>query len=768
MSGTYTDHGGYRFGEFTLDVDRGELSRGGERLKIRPKSFDVLRYLVERHGKLVGRDELLDDIWAGSVVTEDAVTQCLIDIRKALGDDEQTMIRTVPRRGYIFEEAVELLGQSDGASSTPAVGRTGQRPLGWVALAAAMLAAAILWTSIDSPDDSHNRDSADETEIVGAASPSIAVLPFEVMSDDRAQTYFADGVSEEIRTALTRLPGLRVIARTSSVSFRDQNADLRTIASHLNVSHVLEGSVRNDGDSLRIAVQLVDAGSGEYVWTRQFERELSAASLFAIQSEIATAVVDSLRLELSPQGMEQLALVPTENLTALEAYFEARQLMATRRPPELERAVSLLEGAVERDPEFALAYVALADALSLWAGYGTLPFDEADERGMRAVRAALAINDRLGEAYASLANLLSETGDFDEAEAAYLKGIELSPSYAPVYQWYGEFLALYASRPEEAVIYGRIAVALDPHSAIIANDYAEMLLEAGRPHEAIAQIEAALEIDPEFGVAYSLIGAVLHQRLGRVAEAIGYLEKAIPLSPGDPRSSVYLAHAHADLGDFETAARYVDEALSISPDGGHANFARFALSVVVDDAAAARESAEIVNEYWDGIPETLRFLRDRDVEREDAAAAVERYGRYFPELTVEGDIELTGWNFRSAIDLAYALSLIGRNERAELLLESSLEFIGDQPPTGPLFIRFAEVRAHAILGDTERALTLLRELVDDGWRTRWRLELEHDMAFAEMRESVEFVAIVEAIKADMEQQRRSLAGDSGGPAADAE
>lgn len=755
MSETYDGHGGYRFGEFTLDVDRGELFRGEDRVKIRPKSFDVLEYLVEHRGKLVGRDELLDKLWAGTVVTEDAVTQCLIDIRKAIGDDDQAMIRTVPRRGYIFEEPVEALGEPDGLIGTQAPASPALRLMGVVALVAAGLTAvaAVLWMSTGSPDG-----ESDEQPVVAetAASPSIAVLPFEVMSADQAPTYFADGVSEEIRNSLARQRGLRVIARTSSFSFRGQNADVRTIASRLDVSHVLEGSVRKDGDALRVSVQLVDAMNGEYVWTRQFDRELSATSVFAIQSEIASAVVDSLRVELTPQDREQLALVPTENLTALEAYFEARELMATRRPPELEKAVALLEGAVERDPEFALAYVALADALRLWAGYGTLPYDEADERGMRAVRAALAINDSLGEAHASLGNLLSESGDIDEAEEAYLKGIELSPSYAPLYQWYGEFLAFSAGRPEEAVIYGRIAVALDPHSAIIANDYAEMLLEAGRPYDAIAQIEAALEIDPEFGVAYSLIGAALHQRLGRVAEAIQYLEKGVTYSPGDPSSAVYLAYAYADLGDFETAARLIDEALSVSPEGAHAHFARFSLSVVLGDNAAARESAEIVNELWDGLPETLRFLRDRDIAAEDAAQAIERYGRYFPELTEEGDIELVGWNFMSAIDLAYVLGLVGRRERAEQLLASSLEYIGDRSPTGPLYIRMAEVRIYAILGDTERALTLLRELVDDGWRARWRFELEHDLAFAELRKTPEFADIVATIRADMEQQRASL------------
>ncbi|MDH3432071.1 MAG: winged helix-turn-helix domain-containing protein, partial [Gammaproteobacteria bacterium] len=370
MSEAYEEKLRYHFGEFTLDAERAGLFRNGTQVRLRPKSFDVLRYLVERPGKVVGRDELLDSVWAGTVVTDESVTQCLIDIRKALGDSSQTMIRTVPRRGYVFELPVEALGDSAVAVAPDLQPETASRLTGRLVLAVvAIVAAAVALWFLSGPRAPEHEELPDID--VASDKPSIAVLPFESMGADDSRSYFADGVSEEIINSLARQQGLKVIARTSSFSFRGQNANVAEIAAQLDVSHVLEGSVRNDADAFRINVQLVDAGTGEYVWIEQFDRELSATSVFAIQSEIATAVVRSLQTELTPEEQRRFIRVPTENMAALDAYFEARQLMESRRPRELDRAADLLHSAIGQDPDFALAYVALADTLRLQSNYGS-------------------------------------------------------------------------------------------------------------------------------------------------------------------------------------------------------------------------------------------------------------------------------------------------------------------------------------------------------------------------------------------------------------
>lgn len=755
MSGTYGGQRGYRFGEFTLDVDRGSLSLSDSQVPLRPKSFDVLQYLVERQGQVVGRDELLDNVWAGTVVTDESVTQCLIDIRKALGDKSQEIVRTVHRRGYIFELPVEELPQSGQTSDTERTAmatRTRNRLALAVPLAA--IAVFVAWYLSASP---FGEQEAISPPVRSTGGPSIAILPFDSMNPDQAQTYFADGVSEEIISSLARQPGMKVIARTSSFAFRDKNADVAEIASKLDVSHVLEGSVRNDADSVRVNVQLVDAGSGEYVWTEQYERELSATTVFDIQTEIATAVVRSLQTELSPEERARLIRVPTENMAALNHYFEARQLMETRRAQELDHAIVLLRLAIEQDPDFALAYVALADTLRLASNYGSLSPIEADDRGMQAVRTALAIDDRLGEAYASLGNLQLRSGNIGQAEESFKKGIELSPSYAPAYQWYGQLLSEYGGRPREAVNYLRIAAALDPRSAIINADYADSLAAAGRLQEAVSQFETVMKIDPVFAKAYFGKGMVLKRGLGNIADAIPYFKTAAKLSPDDPGILIYLAEAYLDLGDQEAATSYVEESLRLSPLNPHAHLGNLRVSAVLGDSLAATRSAELVAVQWSGYAVALRYLRDKDINSGNIASAIDRYQHYYPEFAHPDGVNITGWNFDSAIDYAYLLMVVDRHEDAEHILADSLQFVLAHPKA--LFraqYRIAEIQIHAIRGETDKAFLALKNAIDDGWRTNWRFTLEHDLALAELRRHPDFDVMVDIIRNDMERQRETL------------
>ena len=758
MSGSYGENPSYRFGEFVLDVGRGRLHRNGAEISLRPRSFDVLRYLVEHPGRLVSRDELMDALWQGTVVTEDAVTQCVIDIRRALDDDQQEMIRTVPRRGYLLELAVERVDSAEQVSAHSPNGASATRRtlITTLVIGVAVVGALAMLAIRDEPETAV--DTAVEATI--ATGPSIAVMPFENMGPDSQRSYFADGVSEEIINSLARQNGLRVIARTSSFSFRDQNYDVNTIAARLDVSHVLEGSVRNDGDSLRINVQLVDAGSGEYVWNEQFDRELSAASVFAIQTEIATAVVESLQKELTPEERARLVRVPTDNIDALNAYFEARQAMESRRPDELRRANALLRRAIELDDQFALAYVALADTLRLQSNYGTLSDRAANEQGMLAVRRALKIDDRLGEAYASLGNILARSGDHIAAEEAFLRGIELSPSYAPLFQWYGQFLWTYLARAEEAVTYSRIAAALDPRSAVINVDYSTALRSAGRYDEALAQIDKVIDIDPDFARGYSSKAILLWHGFGRFTDAIALLERAESLVPESPYTPAYLARAYVDLGDMKKAAIYLDEAERRAPDNPTVVLTRFLFHAINDNADIASESAKAVLEHWPWHVLALRYLRDEALAEGDVDQAIEYYRPMFGEFFGEDAQVVNLTNFAAAIDVSYILLLAGRRDRAEQLLEESLQFVDSKARRNWSENIVGDVKIQAILGNHDKALELLSAAVDDGFRALWRFELEHDLALAKLAKESEYRRIVAIIEADMDRQRQQLDNDS--------
>ncbi len=257
-------HRTYSFGEFTLDLDRGALLRAGTDIKLRPKSFEVLSYLVERQGFLVTRDELLDAIWGRTVVTEDAITQCLRDIRRALRDQSQEMVRTVPRRGYIFELPVTKHGGPVTAPDRPSRTRFTTSWPDW-RLAAALvliLGVAAVWWGFGN----RRVDVATMVEPLSIVAPhSIAVLPFVNMSSDPEQEYFSDGISEEILNLLAKVQELRVTSRSSAFSFKGQNVDISTIAAKLNVAYVLDGSVRKSGNELRVAAQLIDVATDTHL-----------------------------------------------------------------------------------------------------------------------------------------------------------------------------------------------------------------------------------------------------------------------------------------------------------------------------------------------------------------------------------------------------------------------------------------------------------------------------------------------------------------------
>ena len=737
----------YRFGEFELDLDRGLLFRADEEIRIRPKSFAVLSYLVRNAKRLVPREELMENIWRGAVVTEDTVTQTLIDVRRTIGDTDQSIVRTVPKQGYLLDIPISSVDEDRPTVRSQAMRRRTMAVAG--AIAAAALVAVFLYSDLrDSPTTGGQLD--------GSAEPAVAVLPFRVLTNDQQHSYLAEGVAEEILNRLARQEGLRVIARTSSFAYRDPSPELARIARELNVTHVLEGSVREEAGRIRVSVQLAEALTGEYLWTESFDRELTAAGLFDIQSEIAVTVVESLRSELTPHERRGLTTMPTDNLEALEAYFEGRQRMETREPAELVRATELFQDAIELDGNFALAYVALADTYRLRSNYGRMTRSRADTLGQAAVDSALQINEALGEAYASLGNLEHRRGDYPAAETAYRKGIELAPNYAPVYQWYGEFLARQAARPNEGVRYSRIAVALDPRSAIINSDYAEALAAAGRLDEALNRYDAAIQIDPELGIAYWGKGIVLHFAMGRVAEAISILNQAVEIDEGSPEKVVDLAIAYLDVGDEATAERMLRQTVELAPEHELPRRLETLMARLRDDHVAAVTSARLVLDTLPGDPHALRALRDHYVATGDVQAAMDLYDTYYPELFGERPASVGPRNYDAAIDLAYLLASSGRIERAEETLTKAQRHLETRPRMALDGYLIADARIHAIRGNSEEALDALEEAIAAGWCYQWRYWLDVDASLRSLHGNTRFLELRERVNAHAQQQRAIL------------
>lgn len=498
-------HRSYSFGDYTLDLRRGALLKGGVEVRLRPKSFEVLRFLVERHGQLVRKDELLDGVWGQVVVTEGSITQCLIDVRRAIGDEAQQMVRTVPRRGYIFDApVVESAGIGDGVPSPgpPAVRSvTGRR--NWAAGSVVAMVLLLVVGGMLLLD----RGSFRKPVATQASVNSIAVLPFVDMSEGRDQQYLSDGITEEILDQLAKAGDLRVIARTSSFLFREQPVDVPLIADKLGVSHVLEGSVRRSGNRVRVTAQLVDTASNSHVWSETYDRTLG--DVFAVESEIAGSVATALKARLSGNMTDGK---PPANAAAYERFLQGKYFFGRRGPGDLERSAKYFEEAVALDPAYARAWAELAGACGALAWQSDEPAELRTRQRDAALR-AVELDPNLPAAHLRLAQYYYSVSD----SARALEHMRRASALAPDDPWLASFASGVPGRKDSdpatldaELADQRLLVELDPLSAVARKNFGLQLFAANDLEEALSEFRRALELSPDMGWDTQLeIGRVL-------------------------------------------------------------------------------------------------------------------------------------------------------------------------------------------------------------------------------------------------------------------
>jgi TolB-like protein/Tfp pilus assembly protein PilF len=357
----------------------------------------------------------------------------------------------------------------------------------------------------------------------GISNKSIAVLPFDNLSDDKSNAYFAEGVQDEILTRLAKVADLKVIARTSTQKFKSAPEDLSEIAKQLGVLNILEGSVQKANDQVRVNVQLVNAMTNAHLWAEIYDRKLT--DIFSVESDIAKTIADTLQAKLT--GSEKIAITtkPTENPEAHELYLKGRYFWNRRTAENLKKAADYFQQAIGKDPKYALAYSGLADChvlLPAYPGLGSTPHDELPQ-ALEAARKAVELDDTLAEAHTSLARALASNLQLAAATSEFNRAIELNPNYATAHQWFGECLQS-QGQLEEALAELKRAQEVDPLSLVISSLYGFALDTVGKRNEAIAQLRKTIEIDPNFGNTHGLLGIVLEHN-GQLKEAIAEYEK---------------------------------------------------------------------------------------------------------------------------------------------------------------------------------------------------------------------------------------------------
>jgi TolB-like protein/DNA-binding winged helix-turn-helix (wHTH) protein/Flp pilus assembly protein TadD len=557
------------FGVFELDLRAGELRKHGLKIRIQEQPFQVLAMLIEHPGEVVTREDLHKRLWPADTFVDfdHGLNKAINKIREALGDSSESprFVETVSRRGYRFladvrnADAAPARGHELAPQPHPAAGgharpdharepAMSQRRLSPLAWTLSLLALLLLLVTSLAAWRLHPGSRPP------SAIRSLAVLPLESLSADASQDYFADGMTDQLISDLGQISALRVISRTSVMAYKRARKPLPQIARELNVDAVVEGTVLRSGDEVRITAQLIEASSDKHLWSQSYEGELR--DTLGLQSQVARAIADQIRINLNSQEQSALKTVRVVNPEAYESYLKGRYFWNKRTADGLKVALAYFNQAIDEDPQYAQSYSGLADTYALlgdWQ-YAAMTTKEALPKAKAAAIKALELDSGLGEAHNSLAFCLDGFDwNFDSAGKEFRRAIELNPGYATAHHWYAWHLGL-LGRYDEAILEMRKAESLDPLSIIINADLAELLVLAHSYDESIRQSRKTLEMDPSFALAHNQLGQAYLQKQMH-DEAIAELQKAVKLSAGSSTCIANLARAYAASGRTSEATK---------------------------------------------------------------------------------------------------------------------------------------------------------------------------------------------------------------------
>jgi TolB-like protein/DNA-binding winged helix-turn-helix (wHTH) protein/thioredoxin-like negative regulator of GroEL len=554
----------YEFGPFVVDADKRLLLRDGEAVPLAPKVLETLLALIESRERVLTKDELLKQVWGDTVVEEGGLTRNVSILRKTLGEkpDDHRYIVTVPARGYRFVADVRERRADEEASAAgvPAVSPVPDpdpRPRGpvwvWRGLGAAVLAALALAAF------AYVRLRAPATDPGRPAITSLAVLPLENLSGDPSQDYFADGMTEALIANLARIRALRVVSRTSVMRFKGARTSLPDIARALGVDAVIEGSVQRTSDRVRINIQLIHAPTDAHLWAREYERELT--DVLKLQGEVARAVSEEIRIQVTAEERARMASAGTVNPAAHQEYLLGRYYLWKLTKDDLTRAVDHFERATRLDPGYAAAHAGLSHAW-WWRGvWGGQTFREIEAPSRAAARKALELDPRLAEAHVSMGRIkFGHDWDWTGAEKDFARAQEIDPNNLDAHFFHAMlFMAL--GRFPESIAHIERAEQLDPLSATVESAFGRILYRARRFDEAVSHLHRALELEPGNGGVHERLGDVYDQ-MGRYADALAAYQKG-GSAPGYREG---LARIYARMGRQGEARRLL-AGLEAKPGG---------------------------------------------------------------------------------------------------------------------------------------------------------------------------------------------------------
>jgi len=582
---------------------------------------------------------------------------------------------------------------------------------------------------------------------------SIAVLPFTDLSEKTDQGYFADGISEEILNLLAQVEGLNVAARTSSFAFRDSQDDIREIGRLLNVSTVLEGSVRTSGDRIRLTAQLINVEDGFHIWSKFYDRELT--DIFAIQDEvasmIATALVDSF------EGLAAKPASRTDSLAASQAYRTGRLHWWRRTPSELQKAIELFATALEHDAGFAPAYAAMADTWLLLSLYGNITTIKATEKAQRMIDKALALDPESAEAFAALGLARWQIGQMDAAESALRQAVELNADYIPAQLWLAGVLGQEGRYPEEHLVLQQ-AMQRDPLNELLMVNYANNLSIRGDWVAGREMLGGLLELRPDSTILLRFMSK-MELLNGNLVAGWKLANRAYQLQPDNPEDIAALASTWVLLGDPEEAERLVLHGLETS-DQNSTLLGTYWMTLVVSHRYEEADTLvrELMSQSGDGLPEALKRkfsfqLGMIALMRGDFPAARNLLNA---AISDQDDPAYSSDEVMIITMAALAIEQLGEPEEAAHLLETAERKIKRARLNGVdnSNIYYSEAVLLTMRSEPARAMEKLREAYNRGYREQWVLEI--DGRLAPLRDKPEFIILMEQIRDDVSKARTEI------------
>jgi adenylate cyclase len=538
-----------QFDRHVMDLDRGCVLIDGNEIALRPKTFAVLRHLIENSGRLVSKDELFAAVWPNIATTDDTLVQSIGELRRALGDDGPRLIKTVPRRGYRFEPAVSAIGPVErpetdktphDASQSPAsvIGAHPWRVFAWAqssrrglfatfALLILVAGAALLTAGWMFPSHPRRSDQSNRVEV--SAKPVIAILPFLNQSGDSARDYFADGLTQDIINALGRFSALTVMSWNAVLPYKEKPSSPEDIRRGLAARYLVEGGVRQVGDRLRVTAELVDTSQGQVLWSSRFDEPL--ADVFILQDNITAQIVGVLALRVTQLEQRRVFAKPTASLEAYDYVLRARPALQQPTRANLVEARTLLRRAVELDPNYAAAYAALAET------YHTAT--------------------SMGWAESPLALL-------NRAEELATKALSLDPSEVRARVILGH-IHIFHQRYKQAETEIERAIATNPNDARGLAGRGNILMWLGQTDAAIEALEQAQRIDPDLHAFDRFALSLAYYLKQRYDAAIEQAELSLRENAGANFSRIVLAAAYGERNRTEDAARVVSSIRRIDP-----------------------------------------------------------------------------------------------------------------------------------------------------------------------------------------------------------